>query len=206
MTAKIIAAAIAIVSAVTVLILTVIWMDSDYDGSYLGGLNTNELLFNWHPILMVAGLIVCGITSLMSFRVLPFEKPLKKNIHATLHIIAIICISLGVSAVFQANNYKSKNIEGQYSGNLYSMHSILGIIANVVYGSNYIIGFGSFLLYSVLGLSDETKAAIMPFHILLGTFALFVSAFAVETGIMELTQSCTSMIFLPALTLSPPLI
>lgn len=76
-------------------------MASDYDGSYLGGLNTNELLFNWHPVLMVAGLILCSIVSLTSFRILPFEHHLKKYFHATIHTIAIICLSLGVSAVFE---------------------------------------------------------------------------------------------------------
>lgn len=81
------------------------WMDSDIDGSYLGGLNTNELLFNWHPILMVTGLIFCSISSLVSFRILPFAKPVKKYFHAILHSLAVICIILGVTAVFQGEIY-----------------------------------------------------------------------------------------------------
>jgi len=64
---------------------------------------------------------------------------------------------------------------------------MLGLLAIIVYSSNYIIGTVSFLFYTVFGLSNEIKAEILPYHILLGTFALFAAAFAVETGIMELT-------------------
>ena len=78
-----------------------VWMASDYDESYLGGVNTNELLFNWHPILMVTGLIFCSITAIVSFSVLPFEKPVKKYIHGFFHATGILCAILGVSAVFQ---------------------------------------------------------------------------------------------------------
>jgi hypothetical protein len=77
------------------------WADTDSDTSYLGGLNTGHLLFNWHPVLMVSGLILCAILSLMSFRILPFEKLARKYVHATLHTLTIICVSLGLTAVFQ---------------------------------------------------------------------------------------------------------
>eukprot|EP01035_Chromulina_nebulosa_P029680 gene29680-39361_t len=166
---------LAVSSAVVAVILTCVWMSSDYDDSYLGGVNTNELLFNWHPILMVTGLIFCNITSLLSYRILPLQKPYKKYIHAFLHTLGIVCVVLGVSAVFQGNNLLSKNSEHTYYSNLFSMHSFLGLSALICYGINFLVGSSSFLLYSKLGISEETKAQILPYHVFLGTFTLFAS-------------------------------
>lgn len=75
--------------------------------------------------------------------------------------------------MFSAHNLLSKNSSGTYKANLYSLHSFLGLSALILYGANYLIGFSSFLLYSVLGLSEETKSKILPIHVLLGTFSLF---------------------------------
>ena len=77
----------------------------DDDESFLGGLNTNELLFNWHPVLMVTGLIFCSITALVSFKVIPMDHDTKKYVHASLHTVAVICIVLGITAVFQGMIY-----------------------------------------------------------------------------------------------------
>ena len=76
-------------------------MALDIDASYLGGVNTNELLFNWHPILMVSGLIFSSITAILAYRFLPLEKTTVKYIHAFFHSASIVCVVLGVSAVFQ---------------------------------------------------------------------------------------------------------
>ena len=164
-------------------------MCSDYNASYLGGVNTNDLLFNWHPILMVVGLIFCNITSLLSYRVLPLQKPHKKYIHAFLHTLGVVCVILGVTAVFQSNcilNLWSKcntyamyihkgNNSTPYQANLFSLHSFLGLSALICYGVNYFVGTSSFLLYSMLGISEETKAKLLPYHAFLGTFTLFAS-------------------------------
>ena len=95
-------------------------MVSDFDNSYLGGVNTNELLFNWHPILMVSGLIFCSLTAMLSYRILPCKKTSVKLAHAFFHTASIVCAILGVSAVFQCKpnilssfcNYSSSNMYG----------------------------------------------------------------------------------------------
>jgi hypothetical protein len=38
------------------------------------GLNFKELIFNYHPIFMSLGMILCEITSVMFHRILPFPK------------------------------------------------------------------------------------------------------------------------------------
>mmetsp|Transcript_9291 Transcript_9291/g.13902 ORF Transcript_9291/g.13902 Transcript_9291/m.13902 type:complete len:227 (+) Transcript_9291:155-835(+) len=191
MNARLIAAILAIIFSMVAVILTVYWVYSDFDTSYLGGLNTNHLLFNWHPVLMVSGMILCAISSLMSFRILPFDKLIKKYVHATLHTLTIACICLGLTAVFQSSNNPNTSADDGYSANLVSMHSYLGIIAIIVYGANYILGFTSFLLFKTLNIAEEIKAALMPYHIFLGICALFAAVIAVETGIMELSSELT---------------
>eukprot|EP01036_Dinobryon_divergens_P039032 gene39032-51347_t len=81
----------------------------DDDESFLGGLNTNDLLFNWHPVLMVTGLIFCSITALVSFKVIPMDHDTKKYVHASLlHTVAVICMVLGITAVFQVLPFPRK--------------------------------------------------------------------------------------------------
>lgn len=77
------------------------WSYSDIDDSYLGGLNTTSLLFNWHPVLMVAGMVLCFISAIVMYRMPFLDHQWAKYIHAFFHTIAVICIGLGISAVFQ---------------------------------------------------------------------------------------------------------
>ena len=161
--------------------------DNTSDSTYLGGLNMNELIFNYHPIFMVSGLIVGFTCSLTSFRLLPVTHKYSKYIHATLHTLTVILIVLGLSAVFIGNNYKSKNTADSYFANLYTLHSFLGLSAITLYSSNYIIGLITFLFYDRFKISIEWRRRIKPYHILFGIFTLFAAVFAVETGVMELS-------------------
>ena len=86
------------------------WMNgTDEEESYLGGLNWEELIFNWHPILMVAGFVLSFIFALSSFRLLPFGSFINKLVHSTFHVAAIVCFSTGLYAVFTGNNFTNKN-------------------------------------------------------------------------------------------------
>jgi hypothetical protein len=58
------------------------------------------------------------------------------------------------------------------------LHSFVGLGAVIAYGLNFFPGFASFLLYSVLGISKETKFAYLPYHVLLGIFTLFAAGIA----------------------------
>lgn len=106
------------------------------------------------------------------------------------------------------NNDTAKNVNHSYYPNLYTLHSFVGLGAIILYGTNYLLGFANFLLYPVLGISNEVKAAYLPLHVFIGTFALFAAGkdinsrllyydsflqyyytvCAVESGIMELTS------------------
>jgi hypothetical protein len=152
--------------------------------TYFGGLNWNELCFNYHPVFMVAGMVFFFASSLVSFRLLPFGKKTNKAIHGLLHTCAMCCVVIGLCAVFIGNNYRGHG--GIYS-NLNSMHSFIGLTTVVLYGLNYVGGLAHFLLFETIGISAETKAWYLPNHVFIGLFTFFVATMAVETGIMELS-------------------
>ena len=51
-----IAAICSILLSFVALALTIHWMNSDANPSYMGGLNFSDHLFNYHPVFMITGL------------------------------------------------------------------------------------------------------------------------------------------------------
>ncbi|CAM9195193.1 unnamed protein product [Ectocarpus sp. 12 AP-2014] len=73
--------------------------DDDY---FLGGLAFSGTgLFNWHPVLMVAGLVVAYTQGILAYRTLSLERETNKMIHNACMFVAVILVSLGLIAVFQ---------------------------------------------------------------------------------------------------------
>lgn len=174
---------LAIICAVVSLGMVIAWADKhDTSKQYLGGLNWSKLVFNWHPVMMISGMILCFITSLLSYRIIKLPKYLTKAFHAFTHLVAIVCTLIGLAAVVTSHNYKDHNKAGKYSANIYTIHSILGVTTLTLYFSNYILAFFHFLVPVV---SDDARKAFRPNHVFLGLFTLFVAAMAVETGINE---------------------
>ena len=143
------------------------------------------MIFNWHPILMSSGMVLSFTWAVLSFRTLPFGKPINKVIHTLFHTATVICFSVGLYAVFTGNNDPNKNdSESGYYPNLASLHSWIGIGTISLYCLNYLMG----LVYFLFGvLSDESKRSFKPFHIALGWILLLMIGLAAETGIMELS-------------------
>jgi hypothetical protein len=180
-----ISAAVAVSFSALTLIIVIYWATNTNTGAnYLGGLNLNELIFNWHPILMTTGLICCSITALVSYRLLPLNKMITKTIHVVLHSVSLFCLIFGLTAVIVGNNYKSKNTSGSYYANFCSIHSFLGLSAIVLYCQNYIFGLLHFLYP---WLSTERRVSYMPSHKVLGVFSFFAAIMAALTGLMELS-------------------
>lgn len=176
---------LAIVAAIVATAMVIAWADKhDVDKNYLGGLNWHLRVFNWHPVLMISGMILCLICSLLSYRIFQLPKTGQKIIHFLLHSGAVVCVITGLAAVVTSHNYTDHNKNGTYTANLYSMHSLIGITALVLYFSNYIIGLVSFLMPCT---TIDLKKAIMPNHIFLGVCTLIVGFCAVESGLTELT-------------------
>lgn len=170
------------------LVMTAYWAHGpNVANGYLGGLNMREEIFNWHPVLMVAGCIFCLITSLLSFRVLPLPKYLQKSLHGIMHLLAFVCISLGLAAVLSASNNKSKNSWHGYSDNFNTIHSFVGLAVFILYGLNFMLGIVHYVLPC---LDVSLKKSFMSTHVFLGIVILFLSVSAVQTGIMMMTSGC----------------
>jgi hypothetical protein len=183
--------ALALVGAVAALGMTAsLAQNTDTTQNYLGGLDFQELIFNYHPVLMVTSLVFCSAWSLLSYRMIPLPKEISKLSHVVFHTVSIICLSIGLYAVVQGNNDPKKNTTGSYYPNLFSLHSFIGITALILYLQNYLLGF---LYFFFPGFDIRWKRQYRPNHVLLGLLAFFVSAMAVVTGIMELAteNQCT---------------
>lgn len=180
-----VAGGLAVTTAFISFVMTVAWANNtDEANGYLGGYNARKLIFNWHPTLMVAGFIFFFVSSLLSYRMFPFPKKFTKAFHTVTHTSAIICIALGLTAVFVSHNNSDKH-EGdiEYYANMVTLHDLIGIAAVALYVLNYFLGFIHFLTPL---LSDGMRKLYMPNHIFLGVFTFFVAVFAVETGVLEL--------------------
>ncbi|CAM9314981.1 unnamed protein product [Pylaiella littoralis] len=159
------------------LIMVVVWAAGYQDNDYfLGGLGlSGTALFNWHPVLMVAGLVVAYTHGILAYRALPMSRETNKVFHNAFMFTAVILVSLGLYAVFEYHN------EELYA-NLYSMHSWTGIVVVTLFYANYVGGFLNFFA----GVTPaHTKAAYVPNHVFIGIFTYFGAAFTAIIGIQD---------------------
>jgi Eukaryotic cytochrome b561 len=121
-------------------------VDDIYGYGYLQGVDWQEHTFSWHPIMMTVGLVFCSTAALLSFRIFPFGHTINKILHVTFHSAAIICLSIGMYAIFINHNSPNHNPQGSMSPNLASAHTFLGLAAVMAYLQNYLGGFIAFML------------------------------------------------------------
>lgn len=79
----------------TSLALTIKWAKgTDTKLNYLGGLDWSDkgLVFNYHPVLMVAGLVFCASEALLSYRTWHLGKQKNKALHLLWQTAAIVCL------------------------------------------------------------------------------------------------------------------
>ncbi|XP_043210944.1 transmembrane ascorbate-dependent reductase CYB561-like isoform X1 [Amphibalanus amphitrite] len=157
-------------------ILTVAWV-----GHFRGGFawQANPAVeFNWHPVLMVTGLIFLYANSALLYRVFRSERKRKlKLAHALLNLTSLLLVLIGLKAVFDSHDLASPPIP-----NLYSLHSWVGLCAVLLFAMQWIVGFVSFL---APGLSGSLRARYLPWHQFFG-MAIFVTACgAAIMGLME---------------------
>ncbi|XP_072300125.1 plasma membrane ascorbate-dependent reductase CYBRD1 [Eucyclogobius newberryi] len=150
--------------------------------------------FNWHPVLMVVGLIFLQGTAIIIFR-LPWtwacNKLVMKWIHASLHLLAFTLAVISTVAVFDFHNAAK-------IPNMYSLHSWLGIAAITLYCLQIVVGV---VLYLIPITPVSWRAAFMPFHAFFGT-VLFVGVIAV--ALMGITEKLIFGLKSPKYSESPP--
>ncbi|XP_007497680.1 lysosomal membrane ascorbate-dependent ferrireductase CYB561A3 isoform X1 [Monodelphis domestica] len=135
-------------------------------------------MFNWHPVLMVAGMVVLYGAASLVYRLpqawlgpkLPW-----KLLHAALHLAAFVLAVLGLVAVFDFHRHN-------HIAHLYSLHSWLGIAAVALFACQWFLGFAIFLLpWASLWL----RSVLKPLHVFLGATILSLSTASVISGINE---------------------
>ncbi|XP_007106274.1 lysosomal membrane ascorbate-dependent ferrireductase CYB561A3 isoform X2 [Physeter macrocephalus] len=136
------------------------------------------LMFNWHPVLMVTGMVVFYSAASLVYR-LPQswvgpKLPWKFG-HAAMHLLAFILTVLGLHAVFDFHNHRK-------IPNLYSLHSWLGITTVFLFACQWFLGFAVFLLPWA---SVRLRSLLKPIHVFFGAAILSLAIASVISGINE---------------------
>mmetsp|Transcript_16722 Transcript_16722/g.25117 ORF Transcript_16722/g.25117 Transcript_16722/m.25117 type:complete len:317 (-) Transcript_16722:169-1119(-) len=162
--------------AMVSLILVIIWAtrESITDG-YLGGLDWNKNVFNWHPVMMIAGIVCCTGWSITAFRMKVQKYSTSRNLHVFFHLGAKICITVGLRAAWEAKD----NDENPH---FVTLHSWLGIATSILLFQNDILGLCHFVLPYASGAMRKLYA---PYHIFFGKMSLVFAVITIEAGIME---------------------
>ncbi|XP_062340802.1 lysosomal membrane ascorbate-dependent ferrireductase CYB561A3-like [Osmerus eperlanus] len=140
--------------------------------------DASALQFNWHPVLMVTGLLVlCGYAAIM-YRV-PFtwqhKKQIWKLVHSGLLLSSLLLSTLGLCAVFDFHS-------GYHIPDLYFPHSWVGISTTFSVYSRATLGLGVFMMpCSPLGLRKLLK----PVHAWMGGAIFILSVLSCLSGINE---------------------
>ena len=152
------------VVGLALLVIILVWIFNHLNGL---AFNKPSYLFNFHPLLLVVSIILSS-NGLLIFRTLRNRNKYRlKQLHALLNGCVIVLGGLGSAAAIVYHH--QANI-----AHFYSLHSWLGIATWILYLSQFIIGFYSFL---APGASYKTRSFLLPFHRYIGaaTFALAIA-------------------------------
>lgn len=169
-------AGIAQITGIMAVVLTGIWMGHFRDGFAWQSDPKKE--FNWHPMLMVLGLIYLYGNGILMYRLFRNEKKRKlKLIHAGVMLSSFFFTVIALKAAFDSHNLADPPIP-----NLYSLHSWMGMTTVLLFSAQWVSGLVTFLFP---GLASHLRAAYLPIHVSFGIL-IFVMACATSlTGITE---------------------
>ncbi|KAM5247276.1 lysosomal membrane ascorbate-dependent ferrireductase CYB561A3 [Ctenodactylus gundi] len=135
-------------------------------------------MFNWHPLLMVSGMVVLYGAASLVYRLPPSWVGPRlpwKVLHAALHLLAFALAVVGLVAVFQFHSHSK-------IAHLYSLHSWLGITTITLFACQWLLGVAVFLLpWASLWL----RSLLKPLHVFFGAAILSLSVASVISGINE---------------------
>ncbi|KAM6115116.1 lysosomal membrane ascorbate-dependent ferrireductase CYB561A3 [Pterocles gutturalis] len=134
--------------------------------------------FNWHPVLMVTGLVVLYGAVALIYRLPPTWSGPKlpwKVLHGALALAAFILAVLGLAAVFRFHNENG-------TPNMYSLHSWLGLATVLLFSCQWLAGFSAFLLPWA---PAWLRALYKPIHVFFGSTILLLSVASCVSGINE---------------------
>ncbi|NXQ95543.1 CYAC3 protein, partial [Sagittarius serpentarius] len=141
-------------------------------------LDGSVLTFNWHPVLMVTGMVVLYGAAALVYRLPPAWRGPKlpwKALHGTLALAAFGLAVLGLAAVFRFhNNYGTPN--------MYSLHSWLGLATMLLFSCQV----GAAPAPCPLPWAPAwLRALYKPVHVFFGSTILMLSVASCVSGINE---------------------
>merc|ERR1712050_16009 len=161
-------------------ILTIHWVNHFKKG-VVWGYTDLGINFNWHPILMTLGLIFLYGNGALIYRVIPpkneSHKLGLKIGHAVIMMVAFVIMVIGLQAAFDSHNLASPP-----KPNMYTLHSWIGLIAALLFGIQWALGFSAFLFPKF---SPEIRAMLLPFHQYFGSSILCLAVAAALMGHLE---------------------
>jgi hypothetical protein len=169
-------------SALASILVVIIWI------THLGGLSwkygESKQVFNWHPLLMITAFAFMTVASL-SFR--NFNRPKSKTLHGLSWSVAILCMIVGLVAVFRSHN---DGISG-YVANLYSLHSWIGLLVLISYSFQFLsgmmaFGFPKIWTWNGVALASESfKSRLLLVHHFAGRMIYLSMCITILMGIQE---------------------
>merc|ERR1712083_1013170 len=161
-------------------ILTIHWVNH-FKGGVVWGYTDLGITFNWHPILMTLGLIFLYGNGALIYRLIPprneSHKLGLKIGHATIMMLAFILMVIGLQAAFD-----SHNLAVQPKANMYTLHSWIGLMAALLFGVQWALGFSAFLFPKF---SPEIRSFLLPFHQYFGSSIICLALAAALLGHLE---------------------
>lgn len=136
------------------------------------------LIFNVHPVLMLAGPIVLAGEAILCYRSLPplaMSRDARKKAHLALHAAGLAAAALGVYAVFKFH------VESGIP-NLYSLHSWIGVATVALYAIQWAAGF---LAFFFPGASAATRRRAVPWHAVCGLLVFVLAVGNAQLGFLE---------------------
>jgi len=165
-----------------------------YHGGFGAGLQWREKgrgnvgNINYHGMMMSFGFVFLQGEALLAFRLYRHEtKIFSKFLHLLTHALAISVISVGLAAIVNHKNINN-------NAHMYTFHAWVGVALVACYGSQYIIGFVSFIFPKT---SPSARRAIMPFHRYFGASIFGVACAQVLGGQMEWYRIKAGLPFAP---------
>merc|ERR1712154_1552 len=161
-------------------IMTIYWVNQ-FKGGVVWGFTDMGIAFNWHPILMTLSLIFLYGNGALIYRVIPpkndSHKLGLKIGHAMVMMVVFVVMVIGLQAAFDSHNYAKPP-----KPNMYTLHSWIGLIAALLFGIQWALGFSVFLFPKF---SPEIRSILLPFHQYFGSSILCLAVAAALMGHLE---------------------
>lgn len=161
-------------TGIVLVILMITWL-SYFRGGFAWSSNSGSQ-FNWHPLLMVLGLVFLYSNAMLIYR---FQRHMRKRylklVHAGIMLCVVLFVVIGLVAVFEFHN--KMNIP-----NMYSLHSWVGLTVVILFCCQWVAGCAMFLFPNV---QLHLRTAYMPVHVYFGIAVFIGSVASCMLGLIE---------------------